>query len=72
MTTPWDGAVALLTEMYRQSVELTAALPESWPAVPPEMDAAIDVACQRGDGLALRVAMEAYLGVYRMAVAGLL
>lgn len=73
LRTGWneEKAVALLTEMYRQCVELTASQPEPWPLVPPELDDAINEVCQRCDGHALQMAMEAYLRVYRMAVDGL-
>jgi len=69
LRTGWDEgkAVALLAAMYRHCVELTANLPEPWPIVPAELDDAINAACQRCDGLALQMAMQAYLEVYRRA-----
>ncbi len=44
-----DAAVGLLTNMYRQYAEACARLPEPWPMCPPEMDDAIDTACERQD-----------------------
>jgi len=71
LRTGWNDekAISLLTEMYRQCVELTASLPEPWPTVPLELDDALAVACERCDWPALQVAVEAYLQVHRRAVA---
>jgi len=63
-----DAAVASLTAMYRQCAEACAALAEPWPICPPELDAAIDTACEQHDRPALEKAIAAYVRLYGLSL----